>query len=201
MIPRPVLLVPGIHTSDEDVRRWQDGFGAYLRDLVPGRRVLVYNPGWTAAITIDMPGVGWLGRRHEVKQFQRWLKHELPKIGNPIPDVVAHSFGTYLTHHSMSDKPGPKAFFNHVVYMGGVVSTMEDFRSTWGHWETMTCLYSHQDEVVRWALPPLGQCGIRGFRSAPPAENLEMNGFKHTDYLDPRRGRAAWEAVAARVAT
>lgn len=178
----PVILVHGIHTSKTEARAWMRDMGAYLKRVIPEIEVHEFRYGWTSGVSVRLPVWGWFSRRRKTKKFQRFVAELAKKGGNAgHADVVAHSFGTWLTHHSMT-KGGPKTFFRRLVYMGGIVSSRENFEAEQTHHERLLNMFSRKDDVVRFA--PFGHCGYRGFLNVGArVKNLDMTPLEHGEYL------------------
>jgi hypothetical protein len=182
-----VILVHGIHTSKREAREWMRKMGLYLSRAIPGLEVLQFKYGWISGISVRLPIWGWFSRRRKTRKFQRFVARAVKERGPEThPDVVAHSFGTWLAHHSMT-KGGPKTFFRRLVYMGGIVSSREDFRAEEGHYEKVLNLYSRNDMVVRYSL--FGHCGHRGFINASTlrVQSVDVTPAEHGDYIKPGR--------------
>jgi len=190
---RVVILVPGIHTSRKEAQRWLGLLGDFIETQVPGARCLIYNHGWIAAIQIAFPFFGGWFIDRKVKRFQKWVAARMNEIDPSIvPDVVAHSVGTRLVDDSMTHDGGPHTFWDHVIFMGGIVSSRKDFEEEADHFWRLLNFFSRHDEVVRtW---PYGHCGWKGFIVPHPrVKNWECH-FEHTDYQLPS---VVWDKIVA----
>jgi len=190
-----VVLVPGIHTFRKEAQESMGRLAAQIKAGEPGVTCLIYSKGWIPALAISLPLVGKLVCRHKVTVFQKWLRKQLIALDpTAIPDAVGYSFGSHLVHFSMTGPHGPKAFWNRVAYMGGIISTREDFKGEWGHFKKILNCLSHHDKVVRFArLGRFGQCGFAGFAHADNqwVANLESD-LEHEDYQRPSW---VWDSV------
>lgn len=191
----PVILANGIHTTKAEASAWMRDFGEYLRSTTPGLEVLEFKSGWISATSIRAPGVGWFMRRHYTKKLQRFVARVVKERGAPCkPNVIAHSFATWLVHYSMS-RGKRRAFYDRIIYMGGVVSSRASFDDQQGHYRRVLNLWSFNDGVVRMAfLAPFGHSGFRGFRAGAErhVHGEELTPYEHGDYLKPGR---AWPLV------
>ena len=177
---RICIIVPGIHTSKRESREWCGRLAGIIEAGVPESTCIVYHHGWIAGVQI----LARYFRRRKVKRFQNWVAARLREIDpGAVPCAVAHSFGTWLVHQSMTDNGGPHTFWDRLVYCGGIVSCREDFKQEAGHFWELLNFFSRHDEVVRFA--PFGHCGFAGFQAAHPdgpVRNVETR-LEHTGYL------------------
>ena len=186
MAERVIVLVHGIHTSQKRAKTWMQALDNYLDSRHSGNldvRKFMY--GWISGFSIRFPFVGYWTRHHYVRKFQKFIEKIVKEKGNDvIIDVVCHSFGTYITHFSMTfdSSRRAKAFFNRIVYMGGIVSARENFKNEEGHFKQALNLWSGGDDVIRIA--PFGHSGYRGFNNADGEVviNKDMTPFNHNDY-------------------
>src|SRR5262249_21995050 len=132
-------------------------------------------------------------RHRAVARFQRFVADTARRYGPDVSlDAVGYSFGSYLVGHSMTDAPGPRAFYSRVVLMGCILSSRDDWSERTGHYQRALNLYSREDEVVRFST--LGQAGWCGFKRAPvDVGNTQAIGYEHTSYERPG---PAWDVAA-----
>lgn len=194
---RVIALVHGIHNSHKDSKLWMSTMGKYLvenhnnseEELV----VKQFRYGWVSGFSIRFPGIGLWTRSHYVRKFMKWVKRICQEEGVDRLDGIFHSFGTHIGHKSMTnDSRFPKTFFRRIVYMGGMVSARENFDNEEGHFEKVLCMFSREDEVIRFA--PFGHCGYRGFNHADGliVVNKDMTPYEHGYYT---RYGDAWPLI------
>ena len=195
MAQRVCVLVHGIHSSKDEARSWMEPLASELTALMPDLEVLFYLYGYLLGTSIALPISGTIRRRRKVKRFQKWLARKMRAFpGDTEVSVVAHSFGTYLTHRAMTYEGAPRAIFDRVIYMGGIVSSREDWKAERGHFSELLNLHSKKDHVVR--LNPFGQCGFLGFQNGVglKVRNEDLTPYAHGDYTQPG---AAWGRIQA----
>lgn len=184
---------------------WQESFN-WMVSTSYGRMVpvAIYKYG------VVRPGV--LSRnRHETLMEQvadriRRAGREVAKIiDDPRPDVIAHSFGTFLLGHALHRFPDLKV--GRVITLGCILRPDFDWGTLAGRGQVDAVLnnYGTKDfwaRVAHNAIPDAGPAGRRGFdfyeESWPNdmrAEgrrrlfNVEAAGLKHSDFFkDPEEG-------------
>jgi hypothetical protein len=198
MPKRAVILAHGIHTTKKEAEAWAAGLEPRLRENNPDiAAVLLWEYGWTSAFAVRFPWVGGAVRRHLVGRFQGWVAQQLHELEEEhgravVLDAVGYSMGSYLVGRSMTDAPGPRAFFDRVVLMGSILSSRDDWSSRFGHYTQALNLFSSEDDVVK--MSTFGQSGWRGFTKQPrEVTNFECLGYEHGDYERPG---PAWTAAA-----
>jgi len=188
-----IVMLHGVREDRAEAIEWMGALGRRLAAVVEGARVVPFIYGWTAATSVRLPLIGGFVRRGLVRRFQGFVTRLLAQ-GDPTAavDVVAYSFGTWIAQESMTFAPGPKLFFRWLVYMGGIVSSRDDFADEAGHFERVLNVHSRGDDVVR--LAPFGHCGYRGFVRAPKDRvgNVDLTPLNHRDY---QRDGLAWDEV------
>ena len=191
MIRRLVVIIHGIHTSKKDAKSWMPEL---MKAIVPAHgnvaaRAFTY--GWTSGAAIRLPIVGWFSRRRRTAKFQKFIAELRKEHPGAKIDVVAHSFGTWITHYSML-KGKHLTTLNRVVYMGGIVPQDEKWEDV--PVNKVLCLFSKADKVVKMA-PGFGESGNMGFIHADGRRviNRSMSPYRHGNYLKPGK---AWTAMA-----
>ncbi len=102
------------------------------------------------------------------------------------PDVLAHSFGTWLLAHALLDNPGLQV--GRVILLGSIVRPDFDWRPLLdrGQVEAVLNHFSPDDGTVRlaqlgiWDSGPAGSCGAN---AGTGAINHVTPGLRHSDYF------------------
>lgn len=187
--PKLVLVVHGIHTGRKEGKAWMSDFCRILESNSVNTEAVPFLYGWTSGFMLRLPWWGRTLRRRLVKRFQKFATKELRKRGPTWElSVVCHSMGTWIVHRSMTYKRGPRLFFDRIVYMGGVVSSREDFDDERGHFHRILNLFSKGDDVIRFA--PFGHAGYKGFYAADGNKvlNKDLTPVNHDHYTKPGKG-------------
>jgi len=189
---RLIVIIHGIHTSKERAASWMPALGRHLKGDDTACAVNVYTYGWRSGTAMRFPIVGWFSRRARVKRFQRHIaKLRLLYPGAKI-QVVAHSYGTWISHYAMAKgKLEMRTWYDDIVYMGSIVHQDEYGKSV--PVGRAINLYSPDDKVVDGA-PGFGESGTVGFVPAGNGriENKHMSGYRHGHYLEPG---LAWDTA------
>jgi hypothetical protein len=188
-----LVIIHGIHTSKNDAESWMPALGKHVSkgtDI----EVLHYRYGWRSGVMMRFPGIGWFSRRSRVRGFQKFIKGLRKNYAvadvNPRIDVIAHSYGTWISHYSMTKgKLKNRTSYNRIVYMGSIVHQDQDWAFV--PVEKALNLYSPKDKVVAIA-PGFGESGERGFDHADGlrVKNLNLKTYSHADFLSPGK---AWD--------
>jgi len=115
----------------------------------------------------------------------------------PRPDVIAHSFGTWLIAHALQHDKDVR--IGRLILLGSVVRPDFDWQSLIGAGQVEAVLNhgATRDEWVplaQWFIPDAGAGGIHGFPS--PVTNIAAQGFRHSDYFAPEdRMRSIFRSV------
>ena len=184
---RVVILIHGVHSGEQKSLDWFEPLADAIRYVSPSTTVVFFMYGWTAGVSVRFPGIGKMVRRHLVRKLQKAVARLVETHGAEAEiDAIAHSFGTWLLHRSMTAGRNARwhCFYRRLVYMGGVVSSRETFENEAGHFARVLNLYSRGDDVVR--LAPFGHCGTKGFSRAPaPVVSVDLTPINHRDYTGP----------------
>lgn len=187
---RAVVIAHGLHTDPAKAEAMARPLGeAILRRCPDVVSWHLYEYGWLSAMAIRFPWVGGHVRRREVGRFQAWvatlLQGLIAEHGAGVQlDAIGYSFGSYLVGHSMTDQPGPRAFYNRVILMGSILSSRDDWSDKRGHYQRALNLFSSEDEVVQFST--FGQSGWRGFKEHPTSVvDFECPKYEHDSYQRP----------------
>ena len=112
-----VLLVHGIRTFGD----WQDRLAARIKEVEPGTEVHIYKYGYFGSIAFLIPFL----RRPIIKAFQDYLTARAPVWKNARVDIIAHSFGCFVTAWALHRiKPQDCPTINTVVLCGSVLKQL-----------------------------------------------------------------------------
>jgi len=182
-----VVAIHGMNTSGA----WEEAF-SWTFSTTWGRSVPValYKYG------IVIAGVMMIWRRH---RLQRNLRTKLATLRDEAhtrgfdgnPDVIAHSFGTWLFGHLIRDElkrdPAERLRFGRVILVGCILRPDFDWKQvkSVGIIEDVLNHYGTVDNVVPWAHVSIwdsGPSGRRGF-DGDEVLNIEALGAGHSDLL------------------
>jgi len=182
-----VVAIHGMNTSGA----WQEEF-TWTVSTTWGRSVpvAVYKYGKVIASVL----MTW--RRHNLQRSLRdklaALRHEARAQGyDGNPDVIAHSFGTWLFGHLLKDELARKSDdhlrFGRVILAGCILRPDFDWRSIKDEKLVQDVLnhYGTEDRVVPLAHATIrdsGPSGRRGF-DGDQVINIRASGFGHSDVL------------------
>lgn len=180
-----IVSLHGIMTPVQEKNGWQEAFGNYLKENYPD---VTYIPIYYGLIT---PTISWLTTvafNFKVKFIINWIKKLVSKkfkdtVVNFLKEnpnaklhVIAHSFGTWISHEFLIDNPEVK--IQSLTLVAGVISAhieknyLDEMLNkgqikacfTWG---------SHKDMVVRAiALPPFGHLGYWNIITDDPQDRI-----------------------------
>jgi len=178
-----VLVLHGMNTRGT----WQEELTWLIarsyKQMVP---VAIYKYGMVR------PGVlfGWRQRmivRRVIKKFVALSKQARDDGFHGPPDVIAHSFGTWLIAHALDDQ---RVRVGRLILLGSIVRP--DFR-----WDRL--LADHKVDMVlnhgatrdfwvkvsQYGIPKSGPGGRVGYPA--PVRNVAAVGLGHSDYFDPEQ--------------
>ena len=179
-----MLLLHGMNTSG----LWQGRF-LWLLGCSYGRMIPVapYKYG-KVRLGAFIP---WLQRRH----MRNLIDHIREFAGEAVdggfggrPDVIAHSFGTWLLGHAL--RKNPDLNVGRVILLGSILRT--DFN--WselekrGQVEAVLNHYGTRDFwawIARFAIPDSGPSGHQGFKDSGVI-NVPAAGFTHSEFFETR---------------
>jgi pimeloyl-ACP methyl ester carboxylesterase len=196
-----------------------------LMIAVAGAAVLVcFDHGWLAILValvaiVTSPVAAWLTRRRCVAEFKRQLSAAVGHV--PVPHLIAHSFGTYLTGNAL--RKFPDLSFQKIIFIGSVLPSTFDWKTIQTERNAFVEIRNEKglrDQVVpllrwvRWIARDLGAAGIGGFQGDPtyvhdeqsawgpcptcvsgsaPIHNVALEDFLHSDtLLGPGHARRLW---------
>ncbi len=167
-IKRVIVLTHGINNTVEEAK-WLDRMKAKLDHAVYSKKlgneveVLIHrwNPFFLKFFTF-LPVISRRWRSSQVTKFQKYIAWVRKVYGPSVEiDVVAHSFGTYKTHYSMTlDSNQPKAFYRKLVLIAPAVTSRFRPIDAAGHFTEEHYFYSEEDSVI--ANSPIGNAGWIG---------------------------------------
>lgn len=184
-----VIAVHGMNTTGT----WQEAFG-WTIGTTWGRSVpvAVYKYGTVIAGVI----LAWRRRKlqHDLRAKIATLREQAVKGGyDGRPDLIAHSFGTWLIGHLLRDEltvpEEQRLRFGRVVLAGCILRPDYDWEALQNARivEEVLNHYGTADMVVPWAhftIWDSGPSGRRGFDNPPPRVlNIRAEGFGHSDLL------------------
>ena len=178
-----VLVVHGMNTRGD----WQEELswqvGRSYRHMIP---VAIYKYGQIR------PGVMFRVRQRSLMKKliakMKELSGESETAGyGGKPDVIAHSFGTWLIAHALESDPTLR--IGRLILLGSIVRPDFPWRTLIdrGQVESILNHGGTRDEWVPFAqffIPGSGPGARRGF--PPPVTNVAAAGFRHSDYFNPR---------------
>jgi hypothetical protein len=176
-----LLVVHGMNTRGD----WQEEFNWLVdntyKTTIP---VAIYKYG------VIRPGVMFGSRQYSlmrklIAEIKKRARESQDAGNSAVPDVIAHSFGTWLIAHALLFDPSLR--IGRLILLGSVVRP--DFP-----WHTLgdrvDAVLNHggtRDEWVplaQWFIPDSGPGGKHGF--AKPVINVRAKGFRHSDYFRSR---------------
>ncbi len=179
---RWVIAVHGMNT----LGAWQQDFGWRLAKLygyaVP---LAIYKYG--RVLFSPLLIIRQTRLRDDLVDKIQSLRTEMRAAGyGDRPDVIAHSFGTWLLSHALVSDPG--ILLGRVILTGSIVRP--DF--AWdaviaaGQVEAVLCHYGRRDVPVRisqFMIPDSGPSGFRGFNDRQVVVHRVEPSFRHSDYF------------------
>lgn len=187
-----VVVIHGMNTKGA----WQEEFSWFLSTTwghsIP---VAIYKYG------IIIAGVIMAWRR---RALQRRLRAKIAELRRQArvqgygekPDVVAHSFGTWLLGHLLEDELEPDVDdplrFGRVILAGCILRPNYDWAAVIeaGLVEQVLNHYATKDPIVplaHWTIRDSGPSGRRGFDEGVPVINVEAEGLNHSDLFSVDR--------------
>ncbi|HEX6900396.1 MAG TPA: hypothetical protein VF789_11805 [Thermoanaerobaculia bacterium] len=135
--------------------------------------------------------IPWLQRRHMhrlVKQIGELARDAKDGGFGERPDVIAHSFGTWLLGHALRENPGLKV--GKVILLGSILRTDFDWSELKerGQVEAVLNHYGTRDIwawVARYAIPDSGPSGFQGFDDSWVI-NVPAVGFTHSQFFEEK---------------
>ena len=191
-----VLALHGMNTTGA----WQEEF-AWLISKTYGYSVpvAVYKYG------VVRPGAILRFRQHAlmcqlIKRIKR-LSRETDKVGfGGRPDVIAHSFGTWLLGHALQSDPCLRV--GRVILAGCILRPDFDWKTliNRGQVEAVLCHYGTKDfwaRVAYYLIPDSGPSGRRGFNDQNSVIHVAAQNFRHSDFFNenlmPEQFNKIWQ--------
>lgn len=168
-----IVAIHGIRTLPK--HNWTRIFEIHLRydKRFDGWLAKEASYGYLRAFLVAIP---WI-RKFKVWWFKRYLRKLNKKYPDAKINILAHSFGTYISYEAIrqaeKDKK-PPIKINKLILVGGIVSSHEDFKDTIGNGliKEVYNYCSYDDRVVRFN-PLFGHCGYQGFFAPGTREHIE----------------------------
>jgi len=185
-----VVVIHGMNTKGA----WQEEFSWFLGTTwgksVP---VAIYKYGIIIAGVIMAWRRRLLQRRLRAKLAE--LRSQARKAGyGEVPDVIAHSFGTWLIGHLLEDEIGvdDPLRFGRVIMTGCVLRPDYDWAAAKRAGLVTEVLnhYATKDPIVplaHWTIWDSGPSGRRGFDDIANVINVRAEGLKHSDLFSTDR--------------
>jgi len=151
-----IKVIVSIHGVRSGRKNWQDKLGEYINKTDKSIYYHAYKYGWIPSFYSVIPFI----RRYHIKKFQKWLECKIyPLYGEDIC-IVGHSFGTYISFHSLKDIIRCKK----LILFGSILHCREDFKGIVpDRIKELHNFHSKTDEVCM--LNPIGHSGAWGFRN------------------------------------
>jgi hypothetical protein len=117
-----------------------------------------------------------------------------------VPDILAHSLGTWLLGHALKADPSLKV--GRVILTGSILRPDFDWASliAQGRVEAVLCHYGTKDfwaGVAQYVIPDSGPSGRRGFNDQTGVYHFKSEGIHHSDFfLEQKMStfyRSVWE--------
>ena len=180
---RWMIVVHGMNSRAQ----WQEEFSWQIANRLPySAPVLIYKYGWT---TIDVL-VRWLHRKLASQLGERMriaIAQAEASRRPPRPDIIAHSFGTYLLSMVLTNPDFEDLKFGRVITAGSVIRPDFDWDSLIenGRVEAVFNHVGKKDwpvQIAQFAIPGAGPGGRVGYR-AKKTLNVCAPTFKHSDFF------------------
>jgi len=177
-----VLALHGMNTHGA----WQEEFNwrvstAYGRS-VP---IAIYKYGWVLSGAIWMPSLRRKVKR-VVERIQK-LKGNTKENGfGDVPDVIAHSLGTWLLGHAL--QWNSSLVVGRVVLIGSILRPDFDWGSLIANGQVEAVLNHYGDRdfwagIAHYVIPDSGPSGRRGFNPNASILQVRADSFGHSDFL------------------
>lgn len=185
-VQRSVITLHGIKTRGEWQKEITEPLSRAGFSVVP----LDYGYFWAWQLRIS-----WY-RRWKVEWFKKKY-FEKRRANEPPPDLIAHSFGTYIAAEAM--RRYPEVQFTSIVLCGSIVERGYPWKAVKERKQCTRVLneIAGRDKVVQlaeWALADAGASGTDdGFDDATPGLLQNRNPLAgHSDVLYPERAERLW---------
>jgi hypothetical protein len=191
---RWVLALHGMNTRGS----WQEEFmWRIARTYGYSVPVAIYKYGMVRAGAVLKFRQRALTRQLQEKMQLLLGSMEETGFGGP-PDVVAHSFGTWLLGHALL--ADPSLHVGRVILLGSILRPDFDWTSLLqqGQVEAVLCQYSACDfwaGISHYVIPDSGPSGRIGFNDRGNVIHVQAAALAHSDYFLPRYMPELFQAV------
>lgn len=175
-----VITIHGMNTFGA----WQEEFSWRLAQMygysIP---VSIYKYG-----NIKIAAFLYYWRARRVRKFADEIRRRRTEFQRGKPDVIAHSYGTFLLSEMLKSDAYRDIELGRVVLAGSIVRPDFDWKSVLdrGQVEAVLCHCSEKDWVVRLAqftIPGTGPSGYCGFDQRGSIAHVREIDFGHSDYF------------------
>ena len=179
-----MLVVHGMNT----VGAWQQEFSWLLanhyRHAVP---VYIYKYG-----NIKIKPLLLLSQRRQMDKLARAIRQIQQQAPAGRPDVLAHSYGTFLLSRLLIDERHTDIKLGRLILVGSIVRPDYDWTPLLqsGRIEGVMCHHSDRDHTVRLAhytIPGSGPSGRIGFNDPVHVIHHHESDLGHSSYFEPTR--------------
>jgi hypothetical protein len=128
-------------------------------------------------------------RRRFVAYFKKVRKEMIAAGFGAVPDVIAHSFGTWLLSRVLaSDDSEDPIRVGRVILTGSIVRPDFDWRDLIrrGRLEAVLCHVASRDlpaRLAHWGIRGTGPSSVRGFNDRTCVQHAVSSAFGHSDYF------------------
>jgi hypothetical protein len=191
---RWVLALHGMNTRGP----WQEDF----------TWMLSRGYGYSVPVAIYKYGVVRPGAilRFRQRQLTRGLLQKIKRLSGEssgsgfggVPDVIAHSFGTWLIGHAL--KSDRTLRVGRMILVGCILRPDFDWRPLLerGQVDAVLCHYSTGDGwagVAHYIIPDSGPSGRRGFNDRDAVAHFETKNLPHSGYFDQSKMDEFYKSV------
>jgi len=138
-------------------------------------------------------------QRRQICKFAKALRQRIDEakaIGiSPRPDIVAHSFGTFITSSVLRDNPDLKV--GRIILAGSIVHPDFDWNCLLkrGQVEAVLCHMAEKDRWVplaKYLIPGSGPSGKIGFDSKSEVLHMTSPDMGHSEFFNPQTLAGFW---------
>jgi WD40 repeat protein/pimeloyl-ACP methyl ester carboxylesterase len=180
-----VILVHGIRTFGA----WQDRLSDLLHQREPGIEVHIYKYGYFSALAFLVPFL----RMIIIRRFRRYLRANAGAWEGARVDIVAHSFGTYVTGWALRRLPVDQSPRIHTIILcGSVLKQLFPWNMLVGQGRPVTQVINDCGTKDIWPLISrlvvfgMGSAGRHGFAGAIGTDVGIINRYHplgHSDFF------------------
>jgi len=191
---RWVLALHGMNTRGP----WQEDFNWMLSRAY----------GYSVPVAIYKYGVVRPGAilRFRQRQLTKSLLQKIKRLSGEsfgsgfggVPDVIAHSFGTWLIGHALESDPRLRV--GRMILVGCILRPDFDWRPLFerGQVDRVLCHYSTGDfwgRIAHYIIPDSGPSGRRGFNDRDAVAHYETKNLPHSGYFDQTKMDEFYKSV------